>query len=296
VHRIAAVLLAVFITLPARAAPPAGAGDIFMRAQAASARNPAVGAPLPAGDVLVLSAPPRETAEESERLYRPLAGYLAQVLGRPVEYRRPGDWGVYRTQMLRGAYDILFDDPHLNSYRIEKLGHQLAAKLPGRFQYTVIARTDYVFRGVQRMQGRTFCTYAPPHLGTLFLLSFFDNPARQPSLVAVNSWNEAFQNVQSGRCVAGVLPLAVLRELDPGGQATKVLFNSAELPNQAVSIGPRLSAAEKAAIAGAMLSPQADAPTAALRTRWGTQERFVSAGHEEYADLSAFLRNEWGFY
>lgn len=247
-------------------------------------------------DPLILSAPPREPAEESERLYQPLADFLGRALGRRVVYRHPGTWGAYGALMRNNAYDLVFDDPHLNSYRVEHLDHQVLARLPGSFQYAAIARTDFLFKSVQRMHGRTICTYAPPHLGTLFVLSIFDNPARQPSLVSVHSWEETYRGVIAGRCAAGILPLAVLQRLDPERLQTKVLFNSTEFPNQALSAGPRLSAAERERLVAALVSPAAARPTAALRAAWGDAPGFLPARREEFEGLAAYLKDEWGFF
>lgn len=294
--RLAAASLFAVLAFPSAHATQSLASGMVPRADAAPLTSEPFTRVMPAGDTLVLSAPPREPLEESERLYRPLADYLGRTLGRRVEYRHPGDWGVYRALMLKGAYDLVFDDPHLNSYRAERLGHQVVARLPGSFQYAAIARTDYVFKSVQRMHGRTFCTYAPPHLGTLFVLSFFDNPSRQPSLVSVSSWEEAYRGVVSGRCTAGVLPLAVLRQLDPQERETKVLFNSAMFPNQALSAGPRLTPVERERIVAALTAPHATEPTARLRAAWGGAANFVPATRDDYEGLAEYLRSEWGFY
>ena len=173
--------------------------------------EPAAGA----ADGLVFSAPPRETPAEGARLYQPLADYLSQALGRRVTYRHPGTWGVYRTEVLQGKYDLVFDDPHLTSYHAEKHGYHSIVRFSEHFQYAVVVRSDYVFKSVARLRGQTFCTFAPPNLGTLVLLSLFDNPARQPVLLSVNSWEQAYQGVVGGQCVGGVIPLPMARKLDP---------------------------------------------------------------------------------
>lgn len=254
--------------------------------------EPAVGAT----DRLVFSAPPRETPAEGARLYQPLADYLSQALGRRVTYRHPGTWGVYRTEVLEGKYDLVFDDPHLTSYHAEKHGYHSIVKFSEHFQYAVVVRSDYVFKSVARLRGQTFCTFAPPNLGTLVLLSLFDNPTRQPVLLSVNSWEEAYQGVVSGQCVGGVIPLPMARKLDPDNRQLRVVFNSTEFPHQAVSAGPRLSAEERNLIRVALVGSGAAEPTAKLRAQWNTPNGFVPAANEEYAGLSDYLTGEWGFY
>jgi hypothetical protein len=244
---------------------------------------------------LVFAAPPRETPDKGEEIYKPIAAYLSQALGRKVEYQHPGTWGVYRTEMLRGAYDIIFDGPHFNSYRAEKLNHNIVAKIPKRHEFVIIVRKDSKFASVKDLIGRTFCAHAPPNLGTLVLLDQFDNPARQPVILNTKGWNEIYSGVVSGQCVAGILPILNLQKSDSAGHA-KVLYKAKVLPNQAFSVGPRLNTAEQEKIARALVAPEAKEPTAKLRAAYKVGDAFSAANNEEYRGLSVFLRNEWGYY
>lgn len=277
-----AVLFATFV-LPAL---PAHAADAL-----------AAMAPRPAGsDSLVLAAPPRESLQEGQQYYGAIADYLSGVLQRQVVYRHPGTWGVYRSEMLRGQYDLVFDDPHFNSYRAERLGHEPLVRLPGNFQYAVVLREDRVFTGLQRMNGRTICTFAPPDLGTQFLLSLFDNPLRQPVLLPIQNWEESYQGVLAGRCMGAVMPLALLRQLDPEGRHTKVLLHSAVMPNQTLSAGPRVTRAERVLVTNAMTSPAGAEAAADLLALWRAERGFERVRQEDYVGLSFYLRDEWGFY
>src|SRR5688500_13095569 len=92
-----------------------------------------------AGTLLFTSAP-RESATEGAKIYGPVADYLSKALGKKVVYRHPGTWGAYRSEMLRGDYDIIFDGPHFNSYRVEKLKHNVLVRLPGLHGFAVVTR------------------------------------------------------------------------------------------------------------------------------------------------------------
>jgi hypothetical protein len=277
--------IAVFL-VPMLASAGAHAGDVH------AASRPAAGT---AGEPpLVLTAAPRESATEGERLYGPLAAYLATTLGRPVIYRHPGSWGVYRTEMVRGRYDLVFDGPHFNGYRAARLDHEVLVRLPEVYQFAIIGRQDLFFTGMQRLAGRTFCTLAPPNLGAQVLLDLYDNPARQPVLVPVADWRAVYDGVIAGRCTGGVLPLALLRSFDPTG-ATRILFFSAEMPHQALSAGPRVSVAERQRLRAALTTAAADPPTRALRAAQRSAG-FVPARNADYVEMARYLRNEWGFY
>lgn len=245
-------------------------------------------------EALIFSAPPRESVEESTRIYRPIAEYLSGVLGKQVVYQHPGSWGIYRSRMLAGDYDLVFDGPHFNSFRAEKLGHTVLVKADGTFELALIVRDNYHFVSVQRMAGHAFCTHAPPNLGTLVLLDLFDNPARQPAIVTRDSWETIYQGVVDGRCAGGVLPVAQLEKLGRGG-GTRVVYKTPPLPNQAFSAGPRLSPGDREKITDALLSPRDKNTLEGLRAAHKISG-FVPATNEQYRGLSAYLRNEWGFY
>src|SRR5688500_13214269 len=106
-----------------------GAGFYYFRVGAVPHKDTTATSPGQLAGALVFTSPPRETPEEGERSYKPLVEYLSKAIGKPVVYKHPGTWGVYRTEMLAGKYDIVFDGPHFVDYRIQKLGHSAVAKL-----------------------------------------------------------------------------------------------------------------------------------------------------------------------
>lgn len=251
--------------------------------------------PAAASETLVFTAPPRETPEIGREIYQPIADHLSQVIGKKIIYRHPGTWGVYRTEMLKGGYDLVFDGPHFNSYRMEKLSHNILVKLPERHEFAVVVKKDQPFTAPTQMFGRTFCAHAPPNLGTLVLLSQFDNPSRQPVIVSTDGWDKIYQGVASGKCAGGVLPMANLKKFDKDGQ-TKVIFKTAAMPNQALSAGPRIAVEDQAKIVGALLSPEGSVSTAKLRAAYKGGDNFAPATNSEYAGLANYLRSEWGYY
>jgi len=244
---------------------------------------------------LVFTAPPRETPEQGEEMYQPIADYLSKAIGKKIVYQYPGTWGAYRTEMLKGSYDLIFDGPHFNSYRMDKLHHNILVKIPERHEFAVIVRKEQKFSTLSQMAGYTFCTHAPPNLGTLVLLSQFDNPARQPVVINTNGWENIYEGVVSGKCVGGVLPVANLKKY-AHPDVTRVIFRTQELPNQAFSAGPRISPQDQARIAAALTSPDAAAPTAKLRAAYRVGDSFALANNQEYRGLAVYLRNEWGYY
>ena len=248
-------------------------------------------------DIIIFAAPPRENTAVGEAKYGPVAAYLTKVLKKKVVYKHPGTWGVYRTEMLEGKYDIIFDGPHFNSYRAEKLKHNILVKIPVHHEFVVIVkRGEKRFTSIDQLAGRTFCTHAPPNLGTLTLLSQFPNPSRQPAIINTKGWKNIYNGVQSGKCTAGILPIINLRKYDAGGILARVVWKNRALPNQAFSAGPRLSSEEQRKIATALVSRDSRAATSKLRAAYRVGEKFEAATNQEYLGVSEYLKNEWGYY
>lgn len=254
-------------------------------------------ASVAAKTTLVLASPPRETPEEGELIYRPIAEYLSKVTGKRVVYKHPRTWGVYRTEMLNGGYDIVFDGGHFAGYRALMLNHNVVAKVPAPQQFVVIVRKNENVTDMAELAGETFCSPPQPNQGALVALSQFNNPAEQPVIVPVtgNFWPAVYNGVVDGHCKAGVIVLSNLEKLDKVG-ATKIVFKAPPQPNQAFTVGPRISPQDRMRIADALTSSEAAKPTEKLRERFQIGDRLVAATNEEYVALAELLRKEWGFY
>jgi len=246
---------------------------------------------------LVLSAAPREEGVDAEILYGPVAEYLTTVLGKKVVYRHAGNWGVYQGLMQKGAYDIVFDGPHFNSWRAERAQHNVLVKIPGDHVFVILVRKDNdKIRELKQLAGRTLCAHAPPNLGTLTALNEFDNPVRQPIIINIDGWKNIYAGMMEGKCVAAVIPLKNLEQFEKNsGRQTKIVFRGATLPDNAISAGPRLSAQDQEKITRALLSPEGEKATAKLREKYAQGKALAAATNKEFAGLSTYLKNEWGY-
>lgn len=267
---------------------------LLMASAAYGADSGSITAPS-SNDAWIFSAPPRESPEEAVRVYQPLIDYLSKVTGKRIVLKYPRTWGVYRTEMINGRYDLVFDGPHFNGYRAEKLHHTVLVKLSDAREFVIVARKDEKVTAPADLAGRTFCTQSPPNLAALVALSQFDNPQRQPILVPTKGFDKIYSGVVSGRCAGGVLSTSNLDVLDKDG-VLKVLYKSPSMPEQALSAGPRVSAADKAKIVTALTSPEGVVPTEKLRAAAKGGASFLAANNREYAGLGDLLKREWGFY
>ncbi len=260
-------------------------------------RDFATQAPGIDSDTLVFSAPPRETPAEGVKIYKPIADYLSRVIGKKIIYKHPGNWLSYQTEMLRGGYDLIFDGPHFNSWRIAKLRHNTLARISEAHIITVIVnKNNSRIKNIKQLVGRKVCGLNPSNLGMLALLDRFDNPMRQPMIIDRLSWRNVYEGVViDKKCDAGILPLANLKKYDASRRFSRIVFKTKALPNQAFSAGPRISPDDQARIATALTSSGADAVTSELRTAYGTDSRLVPASKKEYAGIDVYLKDVWGY-
>ena len=250
---------------------------------------------MPATADLVFSAPPRESQSGGADSYAPLAQYLSKVTGQKVIYKYSDNWLSYQNEMQKGTYDLVFDGPHFVGWRMAKLGHVPLVKFPGNLSFVVIVKkTDNRFNSITQLAGRTICAHAPPNLATLTVLYEFKNPARQPFIIDTQGFPAAYKGVVSGKCVAAILQAKLAAELDKEAHATRVVYQSEPLPNQALSAGPRVQPEMQQKIIRALLSESGKAAAGALLERFKMKE-FVPASDKEYIGLGVLLQDVRGF-
>ena len=242
---------------------------------------------------LIMTAPPRGTAAKEKEINEPIAEFLSKTLGKKVTFRYSDNWLTYSKDMTNGAYDLVaFDGPHFNGWRLDKIGHVPLIKIKEDLIFVVITRAEnQEITQVKNLVGRSVCAHAPPNFGTLTLYSQFDNPARQPVIVQIQGWDNAYKGLINGKCVATVVPLKNLGKFDAGEKKlTKIIYKSRVMPNQALSAGPRITPEMQTKIRQAMVSEEGKKATEKLREAYATKE-LVSTSREEYAGLGKLLKN-----
>lgn len=252
-------------------------------------------APIAAKDAgtFVFSAPPSGTYEEELGKYQPIAAYLSRITGKRFVYQYSDNWLSYSKNMAGGAYDMLFDGPAGNGWRVERMDHTPLVKLASEIVYIVVTRADAPVVPLKQLAGRRMCAVAAPDVGALALTSQFDNPARQPVMAEAKDWQEAYKGLLEGRCVGAVVPQSALSMIDR--RTVKVIYQHNPLPNQAFSAGPRLSKELKDKIRDALLAAPGKEATAKLRATHGGVD-FVPATPAEYVGLGKLLKDSLYYY
>ena len=248
-----------------------------------------------AGKTYIFSAPPRGTEAKEREVYDPIARYLSQATGEHIVYKYPDNWLNYQNQMQQGKYDLVFDGPHFIGWRIDKVGHQPIAKLPGDLAFVVMAKNDDM--KLDGLAGHRVCGMAPPNLATLTMYNQFPNPMRQPQVKEVRSFAMAYRDVMDQKCDAAVMRDKMYYKLTAKAETKgKVIWSSKGISNQGFSAGPRFSASAKQKISTALLSADAQGPLAKFFDRFSkNNKKLIKSTAAEYAGLGSLLKDVWGF-
>ncbi|HJX18887.1 MAG TPA: PhnD/SsuA/transferrin family substrate-binding protein [Acidiferrobacterales bacterium] len=249
----------------------------------------------PAQAELILSSAPRDSREKEEEIFKPIVEMMSKAAGEKVTFRHGDNFLVYQSEMRKGSYDIMLDGPAFVGWRMAKLGHVPLVKFPGNLVFAAITKSNQdKIHGLKDLAGRTVCAFPSPNLATLTVMYEFDNPSRQPMIVEVRNFADAYKGVVSGRCIGGILQAKLHQDLDKEVKATKVLFTSKPLPNQAFSAGPRLTPEKRERVIQAFLSAEGAVATQKLRDVYKVQT-LLPATVEEFQGLGKLMRDVWGF-
>lgn len=252
--------------------------------------------PVSAFSEYIFTAPPRESKERAIEIYEPIAEYLSIITGEKFVYKYPGNWTEYSRGMLNREYDLAFDGPHFVSWRIKNIDHDAIAKLPQLHIWRVIVRSDSTdIKTLDDLVGKKVCAPKSPNFGMLTMMSHYPNPDREPIHVITKGWNDGYNGVLKGRCVATVLPKTNHRKFDPELAKTRAIHTHLPYPNQAFTAGPNLSPEMKAKIIDNLLSEDGQIALLELRERFTRGEKLVSVDNEEYEGISMVLKRAGNF-
>lgn len=257
------------------------------------ARTPTAAIAAKDAGTFIIGAPPGGTYEAELGKYQPIAAYLSRITGKRFVYQYSDHWLSYSKNMARGTYDVVFDGPAGNGWRLEHIDHAPLVKLPDEIIYSVITRADAPAIQLKQLAGRRVCALAAPDVGALALMSQFDNPARQPVMAETKDWQDAYKSLQERRCAGSVMPQSMLGMIDR--RTVKVIYLHKPLPNLAFSAGPRLSQELKNRVKGALLAAPGREATAKLRADHGGAD-FVPAAPAEYVGLGKLLKDSLYYY
>ncbi|HEY5602661.1 MAG TPA: PhnD/SsuA/transferrin family substrate-binding protein [Gammaproteobacteria bacterium] len=248
---------------------------------------------------LVLSAPPRENANEGRELYEPIAEKLSELLGEKVVYQQPKSWAEYANKMRDGYYDIVFDGPHFVAWRQKNLKHTPVASLPGTLEfYIVTSKENKQLNSARDLIGKKICGAPSPHLATDLIYDLFKNPVLQPIIHEVKGGQlNALQEFKDGKCAATIMRSTLFHKLpEEERKNLKVVVKTAQFPNQTISVSQRLQN-QADAIANFLVSKDGAITADNLLTRFsGLKKEFIKASPEKFVGAADILEGVvWGW-
>ena len=245
---------------------------------------------------LVLTSPPRESAEKGMKMYGPIAEHLSQTLGVKVTYVYPGNWLNYQREMRNDKYDIIFDGPHFIAWRVAHLGHDALIKLPGRLQFMLVYdKANVSYEHPDDLIGKRICGISPPNLSTLSILDYYRNPVRQPMIKGIKGGmgkvHKTLTDKKAG-CDAAVLRTAFYKKKLPKAQQDNLntLYLSKAMPNQGISVSKRVSQSIKDKIRNELTIGKGVPSTLAVLKRFGGKAKsFIPVKVNEYNGYNMLL-------
>jgi ABC-type phosphate/phosphonate transport system substrate-binding protein len=245
---------------------------------------------------IIMTAPPREEPEAGEKIYAPLAAHLSEILGEKVTYKQPKNWLEYQRDLRHDVYDIVFDGPHFVSWRVAHLNHDVLVKLPGTLEFVIVVhRDDEDIKSMKDLVGKKVCGIPPPNLATLTVIEQFQNPVRQPIIWGVQGgFKSVHETFKKGECRAAVFRTNYYdKKLTNNDRAImRVLYKSKALPNQAISVSPRIGSKYKEEIIRSLtLDEKGKKAAEGIVKRFGEQQGtpFIAARKDEYSEHTNLL-------
>ena len=243
---------------------------------------------------LIFTSPPREKPEEGKKLYGPIAEHFSKLLGREVVYEHPKNWLNYQRDMRNDRYDIVFDGPHFISWRMEHLGHDVVAKLPGTLEFYLVTKKDQNYNDTNGLIAKKICGINPPNLSTLSILAAYPNPVRQPVIKGINGGMGAVHktHLKGKDCTAAVLRDTFYSKKLSEQQRNelKIIYKSTPLPNQGFSVSKRVTQREKTLLVQSLAYGDGARASADLLKRFaGKAKSFKAAANSEYLGHNMLL-------
>jgi ABC-type phosphate/phosphonate transport system substrate-binding protein len=247
------------------------------------------------GETWRISSSPSFTREQSEKVFIPIAQLLTKATGKDFEYRYPANWPAYIQSMRESKSVLLFDEPHLVSWRIEHGKHIPLLKLSGNKSFVIITRNnDESIVQLSDLAGHPVCANAPPAIDGLVLLAQFNNPVRQPQIRQVKNYTDAYHQLLNGRCRGALLPARLYENISRNGNNTRVLYLSEIFPNLTFSVDSRIPKPLQYQIQQILLSPDRTDTTGAMIDIIDPGTALLPAARSEYQGFSSLLKNFWG--
>ena len=250
---------------------------------------------------LIMTAPPRESQQQGEAIYGPIAKFLSRHLNQKVVYSQPSSWGAYALDMRNDKYDIIFDGPQFVAWRMKHLQHTPVVRLPGELRFMLITSTEHkAVKNIRDSVKLVTCGLASPNLGMLDFLAQFNNLTVFPPIVEIKGgMPEVYKSFKAGKCQAMLLRDAFYKGRISAEEKAKlkIVYTSIPLPNQTVSVSRRVNRKMQSIIRSSLLTASGALSAEKLLNRYSKkQAHFVTSEADTFAGAENLLEGSvWGW-
>jgi phosphonate transport system substrate-binding protein len=223
----------------------------------------------------------------TEKLYQPLADYLAKATGKPIKLKAYNNFVNYWQDMRDGKFQLALDAAHFVDYRVKQQQHQVLVKLRDQVSFSLVSTENESILEPSELIGKPIACLPPPSRGNLEIDNFFKNPIRQPRKVEVKSYEDGVELLRNGKVKAAMLPTPMLN-----AYPNLMVIAGTELwPHMAVTASPEIPTEVKSGIARALLGMSKDKLGTAILESSGLNQGFEPADHSQYDGFSTALKS-----
>ena len=251
-----------------------------------------------ANEALIFATAPTHSAKETTTLYTPIVKFLSAKTGKNFTLEIPASFVEYSNRMQSGKYDMLFDGPHLSGWRMTRQQHHAIVSLPGKIKIVVATKADSRLSSMDDIQyGVRVCSFTPPNMLTMAMLSYFPNPSKQPDLISVQGFKNLINCLKSGKGDAAVLRDTLWENIKKSGDAKDlkiIAMPEHSYPERTFTTGPKINASLREQITQLLLSEEGQKAASLLLKKF-KKKQLVKASPEEYVGQANLIKTVWGF-
>lgn len=244
-----------------------------------------------AQDALAFAIAPFLPKAELKAAYTPVADYLSEEIGQPVELTLyPSFLAFWEATRGGSDFDIVLDAAPVTDFRAQRQDWRVIARFDGEVTQSLVTREDDLVFSPDELINEPVAVQPPPSVSALALYQLFPNPVQQPELVFRQTNRDVAQAVIDGEVRAAVMPTPLVGGY--GNLYTVVTTDS--LPFLAFSVSPRIPPEVTNALRDALISfGKTEEGRETLRTQNLTE--IVPADNALYHGYSELLQGTYGY-
>lgn len=189
---------------------------VFLRLIASLSMLGGICSSFAAGDVLKFGVFPNLSARVMMETYQPMANYLGNSLGQPVNIESAADFVTFNKRTMDGEYDLVLTAPHLAWLAWKEGGYRPILTYLEPARGYLVVRADSQYKKITDLKGKTIAMPDPLAVVNIRMEKILEKAGLRPgleySIADTGSHTNAATHVYQGQADAAVVGvLAFLR-------------------------------------------------------------------------------------